>query len=506
MWKLHFLRSVIVKHQTPTIVVFLLIILSRILLFRTDSVYFFPDEIRYHYLSLAAEKSLSQNSILPYLQSIFTLAARPGFGITHAVPAFLDHNTGQITQLIPPYQADFVPQAFFGNIWNYGINILLLLVIYRFLRSQASQAFALSAIFVISLCSLSLSYVRHMLPYDSSLIFLMLAVIVATNKKNVLLAGLYSGLSQAVYPGHSYYIAALGLTFFIVVLVDIYKFPFKKFLKSISSFTLTFVVGFLVPLLFFELTSRLVGAESYLVTQSRLSETVTQGNFVFLGQFLTDFVMHTDGVVFLAFLLVGCILHFCYWRRGQNNFLFIYLFISFIVLEIVSHLLHITVLYGRTLRPLLLILFLFSLIGFETALRKIKHKNIILTLLFIVVASFSFFKSYMQLFYTIYPESVAAMQQKSNLLRPTYVHTIKESIDDQSMMLTLGQNVVYAQNIEYLYPYYGQRLMKCNKNVLYSYKHPMVRYPAYKYEGFDESMRSAFLRDEPRMEVFSCKP
>ncbi|OGX83504.1 glycosyltransferase family 39 protein [Hymenobacter glacialis] len=170
-----------------------------------------------------------------------------------------------------------VPQAF--NVLIMGLNALLL---YRIYRRFFSANISLVGIVLYSGLVNTNVYLRHILPYDHSLFFFLLALsgllapTDAGTTRRHWWSGILAGVSYAVYPGYFLGpLVLLGLSLALSLVPEgREEKPLMRRLKPVVSL----LAGLVAVLVTFELLARLSDT-SYLASSRYIATTVTQGSF-----------------------------------------------------------------------------------------------------------------------------------------------------------------------------------------------------------------------------------
>ncbi|HEX8327784.1 MAG TPA: glycosyltransferase family 39 protein [Hymenobacter sp.] len=263
----------------------------------------FIDEQRY-VTAMLGLRALGQGHGLEFLQAINSMGARPGDGLWRVFSglgqAALLFACGLNPNAPPSLQ---VPQAF--NVLVMALNAGLLYKIYRqwFSAGLAAVGVALYA----SLVNTNL-YLRHLLPYDHSLFFFLLALwLLLTSAPRARLrragiVGVLSGLSVAVYPG--YFMGAA-----LLLVASFLRSPGTSGGAKPSGFvngfgTVTAQLAALVGTLgLFEALAQ-VADTSYLASSRYIATTVTQGDFREGFSFIGTYFWEVEGVLGIALLLL----------------------------------------------------------------------------------------------------------------------------------------------------------------------------------------------------------
>ncbi len=469
----------------PTLIIFAILVLSlvtRLSLYNPNALYFFSDEARFDDLVLSWGKGkLEEDSFSP-LKSTFNIQARPMFGLIYTLPAFFQSKNPKI-----PY----------GAYLNILINTLIVLFAYLIVKKIAGLKAAVLAFFFILCSSTYSAYIRHMLPYDLGLLFLLVGGYAFLRFKLLFLAGLMLSLGYLSYPGYLYYF--LPLPPLILIL------SFKKHLNL--SPVLKFLFGLGLPVALAEIISRLLSQTSYFEIAKALSGTVIQGDFIRASTFIKEYIIVNDGLLGLILSISSL---FIIFLKNKNLALFfgLYLLSIFLILEIASDITHQTVLYGRTIRPFYLLL----LVSAATILNNLFNRfkpwvgNFFFCLLILLII-INFWPRYIAFKNSIYPKDFD--KQAKSMLNSTsnlaYVFSNKSSeVDKKQNQMNLAKGKYYIVNADLLYPYYGNKKLLCKKQILLEKSHILTGFPPYLFEGFTLRMRYFIIKDPPSYELIHC--
>ena len=244
----------------------------------------FVDESRYVNAMLGL-RALGEGHGQEFLRYINSMGARPGDGIWRAIPGLGQAILLLVFDLNPNAPPSLqVPQAF--NVLIVSLNALLL---YHLYRRFFSVGLALLGLALYSSLVNTNLYLRHLLPYDHSLFFFLLALTlllrpraaVSINLQSVI--GVLGGLSYAIYPG--YFMGPLLLL--ALALLASFEATRTGWLRSLKPFVAQ-LAGMLAVLLAFEGLAGL-GDTSYWASSRYIATTVTQGSFdegfIFIGSY-----------------------------------------------------------------------------------------------------------------------------------------------------------------------------------------------------------------------------
>lgn len=299
--------------RLPPALLVLLLLFGLYRVFLTDrGALSFPDESRYE-AAVAAARKLGAGELRSFCWQISSVEGRPGEGLLRLLPAAVQVGLERTGLPYWDHRSLRVPLLF-----NVLATLLLLLVFYRLALQVygGDEGAALAATTFYSLLANTNVYVRHILPYDWSLLLGMAALLYAVSRSEspkpsaFAVAGLLVGAIFAVYPGYYPFAPA--------VLAPLLLSGGWRAAVSArgAARTALFGAGFLAVIGGFEVVARL-GHTSYLGELRRLSGTITQGTFaegfVFPLRYLSE-VEGAAGWVLLAGVLAALPLAF---RAGE---------------------------------------------------------------------------------------------------------------------------------------------------------------------------------------------
>lgn len=270
----------------------------------------FQDETRY-YETIISLESLSQHHIDSFIYHLNCLHGRPGEAVSMIPPAIIQGllyrfegiSTGNpVSLMIPVY-------------YNMLISLLLLFSLYKLaVLILKDKDHALLVVIFFKLLSSSNIYLRHILPYDKSLLcFILIIYYYLKNQESngrilYLNLGILCGLAIVIYPGYYFIPAFLGiLVFFRDIISDN---NFKKFvLHGIIT-----LAGFLIVIASFEFISRF-GGQSYLLSGYSLSDSVVQGTFEESLLFPLKYLVAVEGIPGLIILISVIAILYVFMRK-----------------------------------------------------------------------------------------------------------------------------------------------------------------------------------------------
>jgi len=267
-------------------------------------------------------------------------------------------------------------------LFNLAVYVLILVVYYRLsVLLLRDPVLALLSVILFASMTNSQLYLRHALPYDSSLLVLYFTTYRATRflmeggltGRRAFLLGVLAFTGYLIYPGY------FAMYFTVSVLIALYGLTRADFLPRLVH-AVWYGLGSLACLLAVELLSRVAG-KSYILAALKLSKMQNQGSYAETYTFLWKYLSEVEGLVGLAVMLASCLFLVQVVRRrgwradgGQGPALFLGASLSLVYLAHASsgYVLHNIVFYGRLMHqyiPFLCVIAVFPLGGVRLTAR-----------------------------------------------------------------------------------------------------------------------------------------
>jgi hypothetical protein len=447
----------------------------------------FPDEFIYR-SSERALNDILNGDIKTGLYEIFSTQGRPGEALVKMIPCAFQILTASL------FNINYAENTYPMFIFNFIINCLILLVHYKFSELIFKDRF-MGLISVLLFTSLTNSYIylRHILPYDTSLLifyYVLYRVIKKTDSgdlklMNSFLLGLLSFFGLVIYPGYIPLYLAGGAMLFLN------KLSIQNYVNRIYN-ALVFILGGVYCLISAELISNFSG-RSYIEDSITLSGNITQGSFEESFSFLIKYLFDVEGVSGI-FLIAGLVLlsMICFFSLRKTRItdspvilLFSLLSGLFVLYACLGYFNHSVVFYGRLLHQYYPFICLFSLYALNVALIKVVEKaEVVLlgvTAIFIVGFGYNLFQYHR----FVYPRDVA------------YDHNKKYDIRNRNLVFEYGTSVSAL-------PYEDElRFSAMSKKEEEQYnKFVMVNF-CYFYPAEDPSLFKKYMPDQDLKQIFS---
>ncbi len=419
------------------------------------------DERRYEKSGVALV-CLSKGDAKGFLNAIFSTKGRPGETIIKCIPHAIQFYTANKLNLNLYETRNSYPLFIF----NFIIYCLVLLVHYRFSKLMLkNELLALLSVLIFSCLSNSYLYLRHALPYDTSLLILyytlykvvQLAGSGALSIKSCFLLGLAAFAGYSVYPGYFPLVFVIGVLLF-------YQFNNNIRLNTRIKTAAAYACGFFCFFILFELLSHF-GGSSFISASKGLSATIVQGSFEECFSFLYKYLWEAEGLggkILMVWLSVCLIFFLFHIRRTKGDKilfvsgLFIMAYLSY---AFVGFFLHRFVFYGRLLHMYYPFICIFVVSLFNWV--RLKENYLIGIFIFIsFVFVFSFSKSLSQYKSYSYPRDIG--WKYINLYGKNAVHNMCEYRGGVSQIPASMQvkNFVSSSEIKYKH-FYCIALVNC---------------------------------------------
>jgi len=444
--------------------ILLLSFLLRVVLVFSGGQYFFPDEARYD-KSRAAAAALWGGDIHGCLHALHS-ADHFLFKVIGVVPATLQMLLGPSPK---------IPALFFSLFSVAGLWLM-----WRILRRAGeSERAALFAVGLLALCSTFLYYSRHLLPYDTSLFFGLLALLVGRNNPcrtvDSVLCGLFSVCAFLTYNGY-WVLAAFAM------LAHTLRRPlaFRPCLRR------AFISGlsFAVPLATLLAVSAAIASADGNLTQQFLafSRTVTQGSYAEGWSLPFEFLWSSEHFLVLlgAVALIFCLKEFVQGNRKEALMLGLSgVFFIYGTLVVFSVVLEKFVVYGRLVRQLLpfcSILAALFLEGLWTSTPKGKFLAVAVMGMVVVQAALNFQQPITQVFPAEFLRLAAGVPKPART-------------DEYELLF-----------VYYIYPEPLPVPVMEGARTIIQERHPLQFLP-YQYEGFTPDQRAKLRTTDIRMKL-----
>ena len=236
--------------------------------------------------------------------------ARPGFVVVSVLPALAQRAIGTVASIDPATPMYYDAVSGFNVLVTLGVTCCVFAL--GRVWTGSSWLGLLVAVVYSLLCNANV-WIRHMMPYQESLLFFLLALwlLSATPRpgehcvRRMVIAGLLTAFGYSCYPGHYAFVVING----IVALCRS-----RRWIVPTAAFGLSFtaVIGF------YELLARRAG-HSYVRDLTGLSGGVTMGDpkegYAFIWHYLRDVEGPVGVVLFALFCAFAALL---LWRRRSR--------------------------------------------------------------------------------------------------------------------------------------------------------------------------------------------
>jgi hypothetical protein len=481
-----------------------------------------PDENRYD-KSLTAVAALARGNLEGFAFNLLSTQGRPGDVALRLIPAGVQLLLGEVYGIsLHNPESLMIPLAF-----NVIVSLLILLLFFRISMLLFDGQFLPSLISTAVYAFLVNSniYIRHIVPYDLSLLCFMYSIYSVLkgmesgeriSSKALVFSGLASGLGFSVYPGY-YFLPALV---FSLVLFGEFNNRFSGVsLRRCLVFTVSAVT---VPLAF-EVIGR-AGGKSYYATLVNLSSTVTQGTFIEGFAFLPQYLMEVEKLVgvllmvFVAFyILKSLVLVLTKKSLGPQKtmrFTVLIIFMGFLFHSINSVIFHKVVFYGRLIHmyfPFLVLASVSLLSGLKkTAIKRAAYGVLMATSIYSFITFSMYYANLSYPYDVLYKQGV-----RGEHIRADFSNMATETREKCIIFLPTpgfaenGRSIVALRdlilvNFCYYHPL-GEDFTPYSPPVgyelVYRGRH-FLSYPAYGYEGYTVKERKYLKERDYKVYIY----
>jgi len=482
-----------------------------------------PDEGIY-YKAFTVLKRISDYQFQEALHLIFTSNGRPLGVVVNLIPASLQVLWAKFFGL-NVFETHSMPVIFFFNLVTY---FLILYLVYKIaILLFQNRNISILSILLYSLLTNSHIYLRHVLPYDLSLLFFLYVIykllyyFIFLNDCNIFIIfrlGIINFLGFMLYPGNfPLYLA----TFLILIGFQLIQSFKKKYFLFSSIFA--FVSGTILVIIPVEILS-CIGKNSYIHSLQNLSGTILQGDFNESAVFLFKYMWDVEGITGIIWL-VGVILYFIAFPKllknrpsyYKNSIMIFFILISLFVFYTVflSYFLHKMVVYGRIIHQFIPILSIFSIVGYYLFYKKyIKAYGFLLVVFMMIIGIGNYLKNFFQYNQIAYPKDV--FWKYLRYTSPKIIKEVSEYKESWSNLpsahyiknekIIFKQDSILAVNTQYFFPVehlskYKAYKVPVNYKLIFKGKH-FLNFEAYQYEGYTPNARKIIRKIHPDIKIY----
>jgi len=367
----------------------------------------FPDEIRY-IISGKILKEFQTGNLYGALENVFSTQARPADTLIKTIPNIIQYLTAKIFGL-EYYETK---NSYGPFLFNFAVYIGILRILYKisklFLKNETQS---LLCVFIFSCLANSYIYIRHGLPYDTSLLILLIVFYKTAKLKEedysylkTFSIGFWAFFGYLAYPGYSILVIIIGLFLFANSLSS-------KNLKKRIKHLIQYGFGCFLCLAIFEISSRIV-EKSYFQALGDLSKTLNQGSFEESFSFIFKYLYKVEKATGIL-LLIGILSCFIsliktakITKKQPLQLLFILTILLFVFFTGSGYFFHKTMMSGRVLHQFLPFLCLFFTFGIYEVFQKYAFQQILI-LGFATIATINFYIQFIDYQKYAFPRDVA---------------------------------------------------------------------------------------------------
>ncbi len=485
----------------------------------------FPDE-EIHYNSVSALSYLFNGDVKDFCNSISATFGRPGEATIRFMPAL-----GQrILQKYFAIEYDDPRSLLIETIFNVIISIVILIIFYNISLILFNQKFlqAILSTVVYSLLVNTNMYIRHILPYNDSLLFFMIIIyyLLKNIKKkshlsvnNIIIVGLLAGFSFVTWDG-SYVVPPF--IFLMLLFANQNNFHRNKNITQL----LVLILSTVSVLFIYEIIAR-IGGLSFLKLLFIQSISQNQGSFEEGFTFLPKYLIQVEGLIGYVILIftVSYLIKVIY--DGIKNktvtltdnpikILILIVFIEILFHGLMTVIFHKLMFYGRFLH-LFYPFFVWATIAFIVEIINIKHQKVFFIVLILVsfISFINFSSEYLSLAYpgdVLYKQKIKINNtESSNLINespPLFKiskpgHIYKKS--NLSYPTIYTENDFVLINFCFYYPIsneYTAYQPSMSQKLLYDAEH-WQSFIAYQFEGSSIEERELLGRRNYRVRIYT---
>ncbi|MFC1510370.1 hypothetical protein ACFL49_01800 [Candidatus Omnitrophota bacterium] len=470
---------------------------------------FWLDEL--HYLNtFTVLKNLAAGDMVEAVKSVFNAHGRPVYIIFSLLPAYMQllcDQVGMISVGNPDFFLDlFVTgkaPSFFDPLYFVipsAFNVLVTLgttiVFYRLLLLLTRDRWvSLCGVVVYSLLANTNLYIRHLLPYDLSLLFFLTVLYLVLRDENefgrhwlrVVLCGVLTAIAFLTYPGNYLFVVFLSVG---VLLASKRKCVTPLIYLSTAAGTLLSLEG----------VSRLAGV-SFFKNSMKLAGNVLQGSFEEGYVFIFKYLTHVEWV--MGYALLGLFAVYCVWifprQKGAFRWIFLTALCGYVFHATMGVVFHKLTIYGRLLHMYIPFMVLAAML----VLSAFKNRQIKLILCVVVMClSVASFARHALVYQKIsYPLDLKFwFISRYPDLKPLRVN---EFFDTSPILKAKKLPVVFvnAGKLDEVPSKFYPFTIPPNVRLLRKRLHPMC-YPAYQYEGYKVHDRKHLAKQDIYMKIY----
>ena len=481
------LRTYAAKHRWLILFIILLGIFRLWLI--TSGHRFWPDERRYMN-ALRSIKYIADGDFPTALSCLFRAHGRPVYILISMIPAGFQtmlSNAGILTANNPHFFD--VP-----GMLNVLVSLSLSVLFYHILLILSKNDLqALSGTIIYSLLCNTNLYVRHLLPYDYSLLLFMVALYLilktktpsGLNNKMAINCGLLSSLAFLTYPG--YY------SFGIILAALIYV-SAKNKIKTVFLYLSSAAA---VVILF--QTISCFADKTFFANLHKLSSTINQGSFEEGYVFIFRYMSTVEGLIGYALMALFSFYVIFLLLRDSNKLkiLFLAVVLAYLCHGTLTVVFHKMVFYGRLIHMYVP----FVVLGAMLALSHINNQRVrrAAILFMIVLSLISFVNFVTEYAWLSYPEDFAhrfiPYTPKKDICAVDELKKVKESDIEGYPFVTVNLKILYP--IRKFFPLKTPPGMVLVKSV----PHPL-NFSAYAFESYSIIERERLRDRKYQMRIY----
>ena len=428
-----------------------------------------------------------------FLNEIIINAGNPGFQIYNLIPCSIQmffEKTFELNHL--SFKSLLIPQLF-----NFAILIFTLIFLYLISVEFLSKLQSEFLILVFLCCLSSTIYLRHLFPYDISILCFLMIIkkmiyIKLEKRRNLFYLGVFSAILFSLYTGY----------FFLVGII--YALVLINRRSNLIACTFFYFLGFVPIIVFFELLGQCTDT-SYIMSLINHSSTISMGDFNEGLTFPLIYIYNTEGLVGIILLLLTIAygISKIIDTNIKLNFLdqlIVTSLLAFVLYSLQCYFLEKLVWYGRIVHFFIPIMILASF-NFMFSLND-KRKKILLTAT-IICSIFSLGLSSKNYFALEYPREIIEKENINPLLKKSFMFSIDGVLPNYPYFNRAESVVKNSINCGFLWPNENTKIKEYSSNnkANSSYIH-YLNFKPYQMECFNQQQRKVLSNEIIMIKIF----
>jgi hypothetical protein len=451
---------------------------------------FWPDESRF-LTGYATASAFLKGDFKNFLSVYVNFPAHSGFYAVSGILGLIQEKISILTHM------NFLEMNWISTLllsmFSVG-NILLIYLISLKAGAAPGEAFIAGGCMAIS--NSMFYYSRHLLPYDSSMFFALLALLIGLGEyryRKYIVSGLLIGVSIWIYNG--YWVLCLA----VVGILTIYSVRnFRDwFLRG-----LIIGLGSLLPIYELGVFSFLNGSLSSISNLFSFLKTATQGSFTEGWRLPWEYLWYSEHLLLILWLagFFSAVIIVSKTFSKVSKYIIYWIsavFAIYTIFVLGSTLLGKFVIYGRFAReliPFFCMIVAFSLYKLKYIFLQHRYVTMACLIILLVQTAYNFYTPLTQKWpkdlYLTVTQNFGDVYRDLTILGPSVANNIELDRRKSSLVLL---------NVDFPYPVIGIKQEYSGK-IIIKESHPLNYFP-YQYEGWNSNERSILRKDGFFMEL-----